>query len=79
MRVNIRELQRNLAEYLERVQAGETVVIIVEPDEAVAELRPVTSVEANPRPYGLCESQFRVPEDFDAPLPDSIIESFEEQ
>ncbi len=29
------------------------------------------------RPFGLCEGDFRVPEDFDAPLPEDILESFE--
>lgn len=30
-----------------------------------------------PRPYGLCEGEFEVPADFDAPLPESELERFE--
>ena len=30
-----------------------------------------------PRPYGLCAGEFTVPQDFDAPLPEDIIASFE--
>ena len=29
------------------------------------------------RPFGLCAGEFRVPDDFDAPLPEEIIEQFE--
>ena len=30
----------------------------------------------HPRPWGLAEGDFTVPDDFDAPLPDDIIDSF---
>ena len=29
------------------------------------------------RPFGLCAGQFRVPDDFDDPLPEDIIRGFE--
>ncbi len=29
------------------------------------------------RPFGLCKGEFHVPDDFDSPLPDYIIEEFE--
>jgi hypothetical protein len=28
------------------------------------------------RPFGLCAGEFHVPDDFDDPLPDEVIESF---
>lgn len=31
------------------------------------------------RPFGLCQGEFRVPDDFDTPLPDNIINEFEGQ
>ena len=31
----------------------------------------------SPRPYGLCAGEFQVPDDFDAPLPNSELELFE--
>ena len=62
--------------YLQRVKAGETLVIL-EGDEPVAEIKPVAPKETHLRPYALCTGEFRVPEDFDAPLPDEIIEQFE--
>jgi len=29
------------------------------------------------RPFGLCAGEFTVPDDFDAPLPENIIQEFE--
>lgn len=29
------------------------------------------------RPSGLCEGEFQVPDDFDAPLPESVLREFE--
>lgn len=33
--------------------------------------------EGSPRPFGLCDGEFTVPEDFDEPLPDDVRSSFE--
>ena len=30
-----------------------------------------------PRPFGLCAGDFRIPDDFDAPLPDDVTNLFE--
>ncbi len=30
-----------------------------------------------PRPFGLCKGEFSVPDDFDDPLPDDILDDFE--
>lgn len=30
-----------------------------------------------PRPIGLCAGEFQVPDDFDAPLPEDVIDRFE--
>jgi len=74
--VNIEDVQRNLPNYLERVEAGETLVIVRE-GKPVAEVKPIpTRVEAL-RPVGLCAGEFLVPEGFDAPLPDDILVGFE--
>lgn len=32
---------------------------------------------ASMRPYGLCKGVFDVPDDFDAPLPDDVVDAFE--
>jgi hypothetical protein len=43
----------------------------------MAEIKPITSTTKLLRPFGLCAGEFTVPKDFDAPLPQSIIEAFE--
>ncbi|ACB52463.1 hypothetical protein cce_3115 [Crocosphaera subtropica ATCC 51142] len=40
------------------------------------ELKSVTN-NKQLRPFGLCAGEFTVPEDFDAPLPEDILNAFE--
>lgn len=76
----IDDIKQDLAGYLLRVQAGETVVI-VEADQPIAEIKsPDTqklSESHKERPFGLCRGDFTVPDDFDAPLPEEILIQFE--
>lgn len=75
VRVTIDEMQHDPLKYLHQVEAGETVVI-VRSDQAIAELRPIGSQQQF-RPFGLCAGEFTVPDDFDAPLPEDILNMFE--
>ena len=69
------DMQRNLPAYLERVEAGETLVII-RSGKPVAEVKPVDLAGEALRPFGLCAGEFTVPDDFDSPLPEVIIDAF---
>lgn len=73
MKVTIDEIQRDPLQYLHRVEAGETIVIIRQ-DKAIAELKPITN---QLRPFGLCAGEFTVPDDFDDPLPEDMLKAFE--
>ena len=75
LNVTVDEIQRDPAKYLRQVEAGETIVI-VQADEAIAELRPINSSKKL-RPFGLCAGEFTVPADFDAPLPEDLLSAFE--
>jgi len=33
--------------------------------------------DVSSRPYGLCQGEFVVPDDFDSPLPEGVIKAFE--
>jgi len=70
------EIQQNFVGYLQRVEGGETV-LVMQGDRPVAEIRPVQSANGALRPFGLCSGQFVVPEDFDQPLPDDTLSAFE--
>jgi len=74
--ITIREIQRDLLGYLQRVKGGETVVIM-DADEPLAEIKPVEVDSPQLRPYALCAEKFNVPADFNAPLPDELIALFE--
>jgi antitoxin (DNA-binding transcriptional repressor) of toxin-antitoxin stability system len=76
--VSLRELQQDADAVLDRVEAGEHLVV-VRGGRAVAELRPAPTTQPGPRPFGLCAGTFTVPDDFDAPLPEEILREFEGQ
>ena len=76
VQVSVEEIQRDLAAYLQRVEAGETVVS-VRAGQPVAEIKPVASGTKPLRPFGLCAGEFTVPADFDVPLPEDILNAFE--
>jgi prevent-host-death family protein len=76
--VTLTELQQNTAGLLARVEAGEHIVVVCD-DRPVAELRPITSRQESARPYGLAAGAFVVPDDFDAPLADDVLQEFEGQ
>jgi antitoxin (DNA-binding transcriptional repressor) of toxin-antitoxin stability system len=78
--ISIDEIQRDLLGYLHRVQAGETVVVL-QGGKPVAEIKPVTpkAGAGDIRPFGLSEGEFVVPDDFDEPLPEEILNQFEEK
>ena len=76
VQVSVEEIQRDLPAYLQRVEAGETLVV-VRAGQPVAEIKPVDPGAKKLRPLGLCAGEFTVPEDFDAPLPEDILNAFE--
>ena len=76
LNVTIDELQRDPLKYLHQVEAGETLVI-VRFEKPIAELRLIASSEKQLRPFGLCTGEFTVPDDFDDPLPEDLLSTFE--
>ncbi len=74
--VTLQDLQRDPDALLDRVEAGEHLVV-ARGGRPVAELRPIPALQAGPRPFGLCAGEFTVPEDFDAPLPEEVLRAFE--
>ena len=75
--VSIDVIKQDLLYYLKQIDFGEKVLIL-QADKAIAELKPVSDSKKL-RPFGLCEGEFTVPDDFDEPLPENIIQEFEGQ
>lgn len=76
--ISIEEIQHDLLNYLQQVKAGETVVIL-QANQPIAEIKPWQAMTPLSRPFGLCQGEFVVPDDFDEPLPEEIINQFEAQ
>lgn len=74
--VTIQDLLRDSSALLDRVMAGERLVVSRD-GRAVAEIRPIMPTPRGPRPFGLAAGHFTVPSDFDAPLPEEILRGFE--
>ncbi len=76
VQVSLDRVAQDVLTYLRRVEAGETL-IIVKAGKPMAEIKPVVSASKTLRPFGLCAGEFSVPDDFDDPLPENIIQEFE--
>jgi len=73
--VNIHEAKTQLSRLLARVEGGEEIVI-ARAGRPVARLVPIESTAARREP-GSARGLFEVPDDFDAPLPGELLDSFE--
>ena len=74
--VTLQELKQDPDALLDRVEAGEHLVV-ARGGRGVAELRPVPATQPGPRPFGLCAGEFTVPDDFNSPLPEEVLQAFE--
>ena len=73
--VNIHEAKTNLSRLLSRVAAGEEI-LIAKAGVPIARLVPYREPK-DKRPLGMDKGLFEVPKDFDAPLPDDLLASFD--
>lgn len=75
MKATLEEVENEAAEYFHRVIDGNTIVVY-QGERPIAEIRPMSEMESL-RPVGLAAGQFVVPDDFDDPLPDELLDAFE--
>jgi prevent-host-death family protein len=73
--VNIHQAKTDLSKLVERAEAGEEIVI-ARAGRPAAKLVPLTKTRRRRR-LGLLDGKFRIPDDFNAPLPLSVIRAFE--
>jgi prevent-host-death family protein len=73
-KVNIHDAKTRLSSLIERVEAGEEIVI-ARAGRPVARLTPLAS-RGKPRKLGALDGRFRIPDDFNAPLPDAVLKAF---
>jgi prevent-host-death family protein len=75
-KVSLAEAKAQLSSLLDAVEHGQQITI-TRHNVPVAEIRPVARPDTRPRPWGLAQGTLDVPDDFDAPLPDDILDAFE--
>ncbi len=73
--INIHEAKTNLSRIVESVSQGEGV-IIAKAGKPVARLMPLAAPKRTIK-FGVLAGQISVPDDFDAPLPDELLDLFE--
>jgi len=73
--VNVHAAKTHFSRLLERAQAGQEFVI-AKAGRPVARLGPLPRPRKKRR-LGILDGRFRVPDDFNEPLPDEIIAAFE--
>src|SRR3954466_1517046 len=73
--INIHEAKAKLSEYLDKVAAGERV-LICKRNQPVAELRAVEQKRTEPRPLGGAKGIVIPPSFFD-PMPDDFLDAFD--
>jgi prevent-host-death family protein len=72
--VNVHEAKTQLSRLLQRVAAGEEITIS-RAGKPIARLVPVRAPAV--RVLGIDRGLYRVPDDFDGPLPDEVLDAFE--
>jgi prevent-host-death family protein len=73
--VNIHEAKTQLSKLVERVRAGEEI-ILAKAGEPVARIVPYVQ-SRSPRKPGALKGKIRIGKDFDAPLPDELLAAFQ--
>ena len=73
--VNIHEAKTHLSRLLDQLGSGDEIVIA----KAGKPIAKLSSIHARrkPLPYGLLKGKLKAKPDFDAPLPDDLIATFE--
>lgn len=76
IQVNLEDIKKDISTFIQNVECGEKLILISS-GKPVAEVNPLSDESNKLRPYALCADEFEVPDDFDDPLPNDILASFE--
>lgn len=74
--LTVQEAQTQLMELVDAAAQGEDIVLLKNGSPAVRLVR-IAPSQKRPRPAGLFKGKITVADDFDAPLPDEVLDSFE--
>jgi prevent-host-death family protein len=74
--INVHAAKTHLSRLLEDAAAGEEIVI-AKAGKPVAKLVPLSPAKPGKRRLGILGGRINLPDDFDAPLPQEILDAFE--
>jgi len=74
--INIHAAKTHLSRLVEEAAAGEEI-IIAKAGTPLAKLGPLAPIRRKKRRLGILAGRLTVPADFDAPLPDHVLDTFE--
>lgn len=74
--INIHDAKTQFSRLVDAAAAGEEIVI-AKAGRPAARLVPLAPASPPARRFGGLKGQFTVPDDFDAPLPDAVLDAFE--
>ena len=75
IKLNMHEAKTHLSKHLSRLKKGEKI-ILCKRNEPIAEIRLLPKAPKKRRPIGLAKGLFEVPKSFFDPLPDDLLDSF---
>ena len=73
--VNIHTAKTHLSRLVEQAASGDEIVI-AKAGKPIAKLGPLSAARRNKRRLGLLAGRLNVPDDFDAPLPSEVLDTF---
>jgi prevent-host-death family protein len=73
-KINIHDAKTRLSQLVERAEAGEEIVI-ARAGRPVARLAPLAP-RGGRRRLGRLDGRFRIPDDFNGPLPEDLLQAF---
>ena len=74
--LNMREAKTRLSRYIAGLKPGDRI-ILCRRNRPVAEIRPISDRQVEPRPVGLGRGLAKVTDAFFEPLPDDVLDGFE--
>ena len=75
--VTLNDFYKSVKEYIKLVIKGEEIILSDKDKQPVLHIEPIKFNKHKLRPFGLCSGKIKISNDFDNPLPDEIIKSFE--
>lgn len=75
-KISVHQAKTHFSKLIERAERGEEFVI-ARAGRPVARLGPLPKARKKRRRLGLLDGKFTIPDDFNAPLPQGVIDAFE--